>query len=80
MTLLQWFAMMSAMSDEIQVDPNKKYSIGEVAKFVDLSDRHVVRLVDQGLFPGSYRKSPVPRSPRVIPGQAIIDFLAAREK
>jgi hypothetical protein len=71
---------MSAMSDEIQLDPKQNYSIGQVAKIVGLSDRHVVRLVDLGLFPGSFRKSPVPRSPRVVPGKAIIEFLALRKK
>ncbi len=71
---------MSVMSEETNVDPNKNYLTGEVAKIVGLSDRHVARLVDQGEFPGSFRKSPVPRSPRVVPGKAIIEFLAAREK
>ncbi len=69
---------MSTMSDKLP-DPILNYSTREVADFVDLSDKHVGRLVDQGYFPGSRRKSPHPRSPRVIPGSAVIEFLKNRQ-
>ncbi|MCA9925359.1 MAG: helix-turn-helix domain-containing protein [Anaerolineales bacterium] len=70
--------IMSVMSEK-DVEPDREYSVGETAKLVDLSDRHVARLVDKGHFPGAYRKSPTPRSPRVIPGSSILAFLKARE-
>ena len=73
---------MSVMSDKtVEVlDINKKYSTGQVAVFVGLSSRQVARLVDDGYFPGAYRKSPHPRSERVIPGTAVEQFLEKRQQ
>lgn len=68
---------MSAMTEEI--DPTQSYTTREVAQFTGLSDRQVVRLVDDGQFPGSYRKSPVPGSPRMVLGSAVIAFLEQRQ-
>lgn len=68
---------MSAMADDI--NPNQSYTTREVAEFTGLSDRQIVRLVDDGQFPGAYRKSPVPGSPRLVPGSAIISFLERRQ-
>lgn len=68
---------MSAMSQ--QIDPDKNYTTGEVGKLTGLTNRHIVRLVDNGQFPGSFRKSPVPHSPRMVPGAAIIAFLEQRK-
>ncbi len=78
LTAVDHLCMMSAMT-EYQIDPQEFYTTGQTAKFIGLSDRHVVRLVDDGHFPGSYRKSPVAKSPRQIPGSAIIAFLDKRK-
>lgn len=63
-----------------QIDPNRMYSTAQTAKLTQLSTNHISRLVDAGEFPGSYRKSPVPSSPRVVPGSAIISFLEKRQQ
>ncbi|NJN53687.1 MAG: helix-turn-helix domain-containing protein [Anaerolineae bacterium] len=71
------FIMLFMLSD--QIDPNKMYTTAEVAEFTQLSTMHISRLADAGEFPGSERKAPVPRSPRMIPGTAVIDFLEKRK-
>jgi hypothetical protein len=63
-----------------EIDPERMYSTTETAKLVNISLKQVARLVDQGHFPGSQRKSPVPGSPREIPGSAILHFLEARKQ
>ena len=62
-----------------QIDPSKMYTTAEVAEFTQLSTMHISRLVDAGEFPGSQRKAPVSRSPRMIPGTAVISFLEKRK-
>ena len=70
---------MSLMSTN-EIDPKKIYTTTEVSEIVGLTKRHVSRLVDDGYFKGSYRKSPVPGSPRQIPGSAVIQYLEERDK
>lgn len=69
---------MSVMSDKLVI-LNKEYSTGEVAELVGLTPKQVARLVDDGHFPGAYRKSPAHGSHRVIPGEAVAAFQAARK-
>ena len=71
---------MSLMSQEEEINPDKIYTTNEAAKFVGLTGRHVRRLFDAGYFEGGYFQSPAPRSPRQIPGTAIIKFLEQRKK
>ncbi|NJN55169.1 MAG: hypothetical protein HC804_10645 [Anaerolineae bacterium] len=48
---------------------------GEAGKLIGLSGKQVGRLADAGYFPNVARKSPQPRSPRVIPGSDLITYL-----
>lgn len=70
--------MMSVMSDKLII-LSKEYSTSETAKLVNLTAKQITRLVDDGHFPGAYRKSPVHGSHRVIPGRAIVAFQEARK-
>ena len=56
------------------------YSIREVAQRVGLSKEMVRRHCVNGLFPGAYRRSPVPGSPWRIPESAVNNFLERRRK
>lgn len=62
------------------IDADKDYSTIEVAEVLDLSYQHVVRLINDGQFPGTYRKAPVAKSPYRVPGSAVIDFMEKRKQ
>lgn len=68
---------MSPMITDI--DPNQSYTTTQVAKFTGLSKKQVSRLIDDGQFTGSFRKSPVSGSPRMVPGSAVMAFLEQRQ-
>ncbi len=77
--------MMSPMSEKTEIEkteisPDANYTSSQVAEFVELTPRHVVRLADDGQFDGWYRKSPVSGSRRVFPGHVVIAFLKARKE
>jgi hypothetical protein len=63
-----------------EIVPEVEYSTKQVAELIGLSSRQVGRLVDAGQFPGSWRKSTLPKSERVIPGTAVIEFLQKRQQ
>ncbi len=71
---------MSEITEIKEIQENGIYSSTEVALFVGLTARHVVRLADEGHFDGWYRKSPVAGSPRVFPAAVVLAFLEARKK
>lgn len=79
LTAVKLAFIMLAMLEQAEIDPNKMYTTAEVAGFTKLSAMHITRLADAGEFPGSERKAPVPRSPRMIPGSAVISFLEKRK-
>lgn len=67
------------MPDIAEIDPQKKYSVTEAAPLLEVDESTVRRLARNGLFPGAERKSPVPGSPFVFPGVALIAFLENRK-
>lgn len=67
------------MTNISSIDKDRFYTVAETAPFVNLDGRSVRRLANNGKFPGTQRKSPVPGSPLLIPGSGIIAFLEARK-
>jgi len=61
------------------IETNQMYSTGEASEILGLSIKQVSRLIDSGKLEGAERKSPVARSPRRVPGWAIIKFLELRK-
>jgi excisionase family DNA binding protein len=57
----------------------KWYSVTEAAKELGVSDETIRRHIQNGRLPGAKRKSPVPRSPYVIPETAIKQFNNSRK-
>lgn len=72
--------ILACMSHIADVDPDKKYSTIEAAEILSANPRQVRRWANSGLLGQIERKSPVPRSPRMISGQAIIDFIKKRNE
>lgn len=72
-----YMCIMCIMSEEIE--PNTIYTTKETADILGMHYSQIQRLFDAGHFEGAYRKAPVPRSPRQIPGSAIIKFLEQRK-
>lgn len=68
---------MSGMSNspKSEIEPTTLYTTSEAGRFIGLSGKQVGRLVDKGVFPHARRKSPLPNSPRVIPGSDLIAYL-----
>ena len=64
---------------EKDFDPNKDYSTEETGEILGISSRHVQRMIKSGHLPGARKKSPVPKSPFVVPGSAISEFIKKRE-
>lgn len=69
---------MSIMTTQEQVIADKDYSVAEAAELLDLTGRHLLRLINDNHFEGAYRLAPVPKSPYRIPGSAIIAFIEKR--
>lgn len=69
---------MSVMSEQ-EITPNKIYSVQEVAEIIGVTDRHIIRLIDEGCFAGTYRKTLAAKSPYQIPGSAVLTFLEQRK-
>lgn len=60
------------------VDINKNYTVEDVAAMLGFSGAHIRRFCAAGDLPGSYRRSPSPRSAWIIPGAAVQSFIDAR--